>query len=77
MEFLIKTDLNAIPQAIDFNFEEMKAELTEKLTAYNALVVTEDSIRDAKADKAKLNKLRTAVEDKRKEVKKLCLQAMD
>ena len=73
MEFLIKTDLNAIPQAIDFNFEEMKAELTEKLTAYNALVVTEDSIRDAKADKAKLNKLRTAVEDKRKEVKKLCL----
>ena len=73
MEFLIKTDLKTIPEKIDFNFEEMKAELSEKLAAYNALVVTEDSIKSAKADKANLNKLRTAVEDKRKEIKKLCL----
>ena len=73
MEFLIKTDLKTIPEKIDFNFEEMKAELSDKLAAYNALVVTEDSIKSAKADKANLNKLRTAVEDKRKEIKKLCL----
>lgn len=73
MEFLIKTDLKTIPERIDFNFEEMKSELSEKLATYNALVVTEDSIKSAKADKANLNKLRTAVEDKRKEIKKLCL----
>ncbi len=73
MEFLIKTDLKTIPEKIDFNFEEMKSELSEKLATYNALVVTEDSIKSAKADKANLNKLRTAVEDKRKEIKKLCL----
>lgn len=73
MEFLIKTDLKTIPERIDFNFEDMKAELSEKLATYNALVVTEDSIKSAKADKANLNKLRTAIEDKRKEIKKLCL----
>lgn len=73
MEFVVKTDLNQLPQTIDFNFEEMKAELSEKLTYYNALVVTSDSIKDAKNDKAKLNKLIKAVEDKRKDVKKACL----
>ncbi len=73
MEFVVKTDLNQLPQTIDFNFEEMKAELSEKLTYYNALVVTSDSIKDAKNDKAKLNKLFKAVEDKRKDVKKACL----
>lgn len=73
MEFLIKTDLSSVPERIDFNFEEMKAELNEKLGTYNSLVVTEDSIKDAKADRANLNKLKTAIDDKRKEIKKLCL----
>jgi len=73
MEFVVKTDLNQLPQTIDFNFEEMKAELSKKLVYYNTLVVTEDSIKDAKNDKAKLNKLFKAVEDKRKDVKKACL----
>ena len=73
MEFVVKTDLNQLPQTIDFNFEEMKAELSGKLTYYNSLVVTPDSIKDAKNDKAKLNKLFKAVEDKRKDVKKACL----
>jgi len=73
MEFVVKTDLNQLPQTIDFNFEEMKSELKEKLAYYNALVVTADSIKDAKDDKAKLNKLFKAVEDKRKDIKKACL----
>ena len=73
MEFIVKTDLNSLPKTIDFNFEEMKSELKEKLAYYNALVVTADSIKDAKDDKAKLNKLFKAVEDKRKDVKKACL----
>lgn len=73
MEFTVKTDLNSLPKTIDFNFEEMKSELKEKLAYYNALVVTADSIKDAKDDKAKLNKLFKAVEDKRKDIKKACL----
>ena len=73
MEFIVKTDLNSLPKTIDFNFEEMKAEFSKKLVHYNTLVVTEDSIRDAKADKAALNKLKEAIETRRKEIKKLCL----
>lgn len=73
MEFIMKTDLNQLPKTIDFNFEEMKSDLSEKLTYYNNLVVAEDSIKDAKDDKAKLNKLYKFIEDKRKDVKKACL----
>jgi hypothetical protein len=74
MEFIIKTNLETeLPKSIDFNHEALKAELSERLTYYNNLVVTEDSIKDAKADRAKLSKLREAVETKRKEVKAACL----
>lgn len=73
MDFLVKTDLRSFPKSIDFNFTEIKSELEEKLVKYKNLVVTEDGIKDAKADRAKLNKLATAIEDKRKEVKAICL----
>lgn len=73
MEFLVETDLQSFPKSIDFNFTEIKSELEEKLVKYKNLVVTEDGIKAAKADKAKLNKLATANEDKRKEVKAICL----
>ena len=59
----------SIPQEIE-NIEQLKSELAPKLEYYNNLVVTEDSIKDAKSDKAKLNKLKTAVEDRRKDIKK-------
>ena len=75
MEFEIKTDLEkSLPATIDFNFEEIKADLTSKLGYYNTLVVTEDSIKGAKADKSLLNKLKEAIENQRKEVKKQCLK---
>ncbi len=61
MEFILKTDLNLLPKSIDFNFEEIKTELTGKLEYYNTLVVTEDAIKDAKKDKASLNSLKSAI----------------
>jgi len=73
MDFLVETDLQAFPKSINFNFEEIKSELEEKLVKYKNLVVTEDGIKSAKADKAKLNKLAAAIEDKRKEIKSVCL----
>ncbi len=74
MELNITTDLTtAIPSEISFNFEELKAELTERLDHYNRLVITEDSIKEGKADRAKLNKLAQALDARRKEVKKICL----
>jgi len=75
MELVMKTDLaKAIPQAIEFNYDELKKQLPERLTYYNNLVVTEESIKSAKSDKATLNKLRTAFEEARKEVKRDCLK---
>lgn len=59
---------------IKWNNEELKAEIAEKVKDYKNLVYTDNQIKDAKADRAKLNKLVKALEDKRKEVKKECLQ---
>ena len=73
MELQLKTAAINLPQEIA-NLEALKAELTPKLEQYNSLVVTEDSIKAAKADKANLNKLRTAIEDQRKAAKKQYLE---
>ena len=62
------------PKVIEFNFAELKQEITSKAELYKNMVYTDDSIKEAKADKATLNKFITALEDKRKEVKKQCLQ---
>ena len=57
MDFKLQTDLNTLPSVIEFNYSELKAEMTERLKYYNNLVVSENSIKSAKADKANLNKL--------------------
>lgn len=73
MEFKIITDLSVLPQVIETNGEELKAWLTEKVQSYNSIVVTPETIKAAKDDKARLTKLRTALEDRRKEVKRQCM----
>lgn len=73
MEFVMGSSLETLPKTIDFNFEELKGQLAERLKLYRGLVVTEDGIRGAREDRAKLNKLREALETKRKEVKKKCM----
>lgn len=62
------------PKIINFNFEELKDEITSKSALYKNMIYTDDTIKEAKADKAALNKFITALEDKRKEVKKQCLE---
>ena len=55
----------AIPEEISFNYEELKAELTEKVAFYETLVYTDDQVKDAKADRATLNKLKKTLSDER------------
>lgn len=62
------------PEVIDFNFEELKEEITNKSALYKNMVYTDETIKDAKSYRALLNKFKTALEDKRKEVKKQCLE---
>lgn len=73
MEFKISTDLSTIPKRIEFNSAELKSWLSERLGYYKSLVITEEGIKDAKSDRAKLNTLREAMEQKRKDVKTLYL----
>lgn len=54
-----------IPEKISFNYEELKAELTEKVAFYETLVYTDDQVKEAKADRATLNKLKKTLNDER------------
>lgn len=61
-------------QIIEANFEEMKTALTEMVQPYKGLIVTEDAIPMAKADRAKLNKVIKSIDDYRKNIKKTYMQ---
>lgn len=63
MELKIKE--YTLPEQILFNFEELKTELSERVKMYETLVYTDDKIKEAKADKANLNKLKKALNDER------------
>lgn len=54
-----------VPEAIQFNFEELKQELEERVSEYTTLVYTADAIRQGKSDRAKLNALKKSLNDER------------
>lgn len=70
----LKINAMETTNAINFNFEELKNEITTKSELYKNMVYTDDTIKTAKEDSASLNKFIKALEDKRKEVKKQCLE---
>lgn len=57
----------------DWNFEQIKEELSKSLSVYKTTVYTDDTIKLAKDDKATLNKAKKLVEDQRKAYKAKCL----
>ena len=61
-------------EPIAFNYEELKAEITEKAKTYETLVYTEATIAEAKEDRASLNKLKKALDDERKRREKEYMQ---
>ena len=58
------------PEVIEFNYEELKQEITERVATYKNLVYTDDQIQDAKKDVATLRKFTKALSDERIRVKK-------
>lgn len=62
------------PEVIDFNFEELKTEITARVENYTNLVYTEEQIKEAKSDLATLRKFTKALSDERIKVKKDCLK---
>lgn len=65
---------NGFIQEIKWNNEELKTEIAAKMEEYKGLVFTEETIKDARKDRANLNKLKNAFEDERKRIKKLCME---
>lgn len=72
MELILRENTVTIPQAIE-NIQYLRKELKDQLEYYEGIIVTPDTIKNAKADKAALNKLKTAIDNQRKEVKKQVL----
>lgn len=61
----LKVNEVSIPEQITFNYDELKRDLIDKVSTYETLVYTDDQIKQAKADKANLNKLKKALNDER------------
>lgn len=77
-EFRMITDLTAVaPKEILFNYDELKAFLSENLEQYRTMVVTEEDISDARANRAKLNKLADNINSYRINVKNQLMAQYD
>lgn len=59
---------------IQWNYEEVKAWVASRVEEYKNIAYTEDAVKDMKQDRAELNKAKTAIENERKRIKKLCLE---
>lgn len=78
MEFrLINPTEGNFLRHIEWNKEQLKEAVKAKMETYQNVVYTEDTMGDAKKDRAELNALIKAIEDKRKEVKKIVNQPYD
>ena len=73
-EMELRIEKITFPEVIDFNFNELKQEITDRVAMYANMVYTEDQVKQAKADRANLNKFVKALSDERIKVKKQCLK---
>lgn len=61
-------------QSIEWNFEELKAEIEEIVREYETAVYTDDAIKQMKTDRAKLNRFVNAISGERARIRKLLLK---
>lgn len=65
MNMEIRINDLSLPEKIIFNYEELKEGISAKVAHYKNLVYTDDQIKEAKEDRANLNKLKKALNDER------------
>ena len=65
MNMEIRINELSLPEKIIFNYEELKEGISAKVAHYKNLVYTDDQIKEAKEDRANLNKLKKALNDER------------
>jgi hypothetical protein len=68
--FEVIPEVKFTPGEIAFDFAGLEEQITEWMGAYKDLEVTEDNLQERKKDIATLRKIRTAMDDRRKEIKK-------
>lgn len=73
IEIYAPTQGQPLPQ-IDWNYPELKKWVEDGLAAYKGRIYTDDNIAIAKQDRANLNKLADAIDNKRKEMKAVYLE---
>lgn len=74
MQIEIYTPTQAQPlPPVEWNYAEVKQWVEDGLAAYQGRVYTEDTVAEAKRDRANLNKLSKAIDTKRKELKTVYL----
>lgn len=71
---LINPNESGFLQHIEWNSEEIRKQVQMMMSAYTDVVYTEDTMKAAKDDRATLNKFKKVIEDRRKEVKKKCME---
>ena len=72
MEFrLINPTETGFLKHIEWNKAELEAAVKAKVESYKGIVYTEETLKSAKADRAELNNLLKAIEDRRKKVKEI------
>ena len=71
MEFRMATDLSVMqPKELEFNFDELYKQLSEKVDKYRNVIVTEDGIAEAKKDRALLRKVADSINAEKIRIKK-------
>lgn len=68
---------DAFVEHIVWNADEIAKEVEAKVGYYKNLVYTEDQVTEAKKDRATLRKFVTALKDKDREIKDLCMKPYD
>lgn len=71
---LLNPEENGFLQHIDWNKEDIQKRVLEITDGYTNVVYTDDTMKQAKEDRADLNRLRKAIDDRRKMVKKKCME---
>lgn len=75
MQIEIYSPTNGQPlPPVEWNYAAVKQWLEDGLSAYKGRVYTEDTVAEAKKDRASLNKLADAIDTKRKEMKAMYLE---
>lgn len=76
--FEVTTDLAPVRELhITANFDKLHEFVAARVAVYKNMVVTEETVKNAAADRAMLRKLRDRIDQNRKEIKAECLRPSD